>query len=380
MVSGEAVWAIVVTYNRVTLLQECLRALQQQSYSPGAIVVVDNASTEDVPAVIRQLGYTVREQIAYGEARRCIFAPVGGGSRILIHYLRLPVNLGGAGGFHYGIRLAMEQGAHWMWLMDDDAEPAPDALEHLLAMADAETAAAWGSLTRSARTGEVEPYHQCRLHFQNPLKQFLIPLVGEDLEHLDKVPIDQKSFVGLLIPRRTVERVGLPKKEMFLHWDDTEYCLRMRKVGKIYLVPRSVIWHKDAVEKSVRVPYRLGFIRLMRYAKRDSYERYWLRYYTIRNMVWLALQVSEQRYRTVWQIITAFLRAAGGILLFDDHRWRRLRLLWQMYWDGARGVFEDLWKPRRLLYDEAPLPLEQISAQIENVLQQRRDKEPQCVH
>jgi len=144
--------------------------------------------------------------------------------------------------------------------------------------------------------------------------------------------------------------------------------LRIWQMGKIYLVPQSVIWHKDAVEKSGRVPYRLGFLRLMRYAQRDPYERYWLRYYTIRNMTWIALQVTASRWKTLWHVVRLFIRSIVGVMLFDDHRWRRLRLVWAMYWDGVKGDFADLWKPRRILYGEQPPDPATVLAQIEQFL------------
>ena len=360
------VFAVVVTYNRPSLLAECLRALQRQTHSLAAIVVVDNASTEDTVAALRQEGYRMVEQEAAEGITFVVMEAVEGPT--LLYYLRLPVNLGGAGGFYYGMQLALMLGAEWLWLMDDDAEPAADALEQLWIAVAKHHAAAYGSLTRSARTGEIEPYHQCRLNLHSPLKQFLVPLMGEDLEHLSAVEVDQKSFVGLFVPRITIDIVGLPKKEMFLHWDDTEYCLRIRQGGKIYLVPQSVIWHKDAVVKSGRVPYRIGFLRLMRYARRDPYERYWLRYYTIRNMIWIAWRVAESRWETLWRIAGQFVRSVVGILLFDDHRWRRLRLLWAMYRDGIRGDFSDLWKPRRILYGEHSPDAAAVASNVEQFL------------
>ncbi|RCU32358.1 glycosyltransferase, partial [Acinetobacter baumannii] len=51
-----------------------------------------------------------------------------------IDYLRLTRNGGGAEGFHYGVREALrEPRADWLWLMDDDCEPAPATLADLLA-------------------------------------------------------------------------------------------------------------------------------------------------------------------------------------------------------------------------------------------------------
>ncbi len=102
------VWAVVVTRNRRELLEECLRALAAQTRPPNRILVIDNASTDGTAE-------TVRERHPEAEL------------------LPLPENLGGAGGFHVGLREAHAGGAEWVWLMDDDTIPEPGALAALLA-------------------------------------------------------------------------------------------------------------------------------------------------------------------------------------------------------------------------------------------------------
>jgi len=101
------VCAVVVTYNRRTLLQECLAGLAGQSRRPDWILVVDNASTDGTGALIRA---------DYAH----------------VELVTLPTNEGSAGGFHEGMRHAHATGAEWMWLMDDDTVPSPDALAELL--------------------------------------------------------------------------------------------------------------------------------------------------------------------------------------------------------------------------------------------------------
>jgi GT2 family glycosyltransferase len=100
------VWAVVVTYNRRALLEQCLDALRAQTRPPDRILVVDNASTDGTAEWVRGQDDVVA--------------------------LLLDENVGGAGGFHAGMRLAHAGGADWLWLMDDDTIPRPDALERLL--------------------------------------------------------------------------------------------------------------------------------------------------------------------------------------------------------------------------------------------------------
>ena len=51
------VCAVVVTFNRKDLLPRCLEALNSQSRKPELIIVVDNASTDGTPAVLKDRGY-----------------------------------------------------------------------------------------------------------------------------------------------------------------------------------------------------------------------------------------------------------------------------------------------------------------------------------
>lgn len=101
--------AVVVTYNRAEMLRQCLMSLQKQTM-PCDILVVDNASTDDTQALV--------QRAAQHDAS--------------IFYRNTGENLGGAGGFNFGMRWAVEAGYAFVWVMDDDCFPEPVALEKLL--------------------------------------------------------------------------------------------------------------------------------------------------------------------------------------------------------------------------------------------------------
>ncbi|RYJ04080.1 MAG: glycosyltransferase [Actinomycetales bacterium] len=106
---AESVAVVVVTYNRADLLERMLVGLAALERLPDAVLVVDNASTDhtsDVLAAATNPGLEV---------------------------IRPDDNLGGAGGFHLGVRTAYAAGYDRIWLMDDDVVPAPDCLTVLLA-------------------------------------------------------------------------------------------------------------------------------------------------------------------------------------------------------------------------------------------------------
>ena len=96
--------AVVVTYNRLNVLQECTNSLRNQTHKVDEIIVVNNSTTDGTLDWLNsQKDLTVITQ----------------------------ENSGGAGGFHTGIKAAYENGYDWIWCMDDDTEPEMTALEQL---------------------------------------------------------------------------------------------------------------------------------------------------------------------------------------------------------------------------------------------------------
>ena len=99
--------AIIVTFNRKAMLLACLEAVAGQTAACD-VLVVDNASTDGTADAVRP---RLREGFSY---------------------VNTGANLGGAGGFAFGIAEALRRGYGRLWIMDDDVIPAPDALERLL--------------------------------------------------------------------------------------------------------------------------------------------------------------------------------------------------------------------------------------------------------
>ena len=97
--------AVVVTYNRIDLLKQCVEALLKQNF-PCDILLVNNNSIDGT------------EEWALEQVN--IFDN--------IKYHNTGANLGGAGGFNYGMRWAVEAGYEFVWVMDDDCLPKENCL------------------------------------------------------------------------------------------------------------------------------------------------------------------------------------------------------------------------------------------------------------
>ncbi|MGA7676213.1 MAG: glycosyltransferase family 2 protein [Rhizomicrobium sp.] len=308
--------AVVVTYNRKVLLAECLDALLRQSKPLDRIYVVDNASNDGTDRFLQAGGYMGRAELTY---------------------IRLDVNMGGAGGFHEGIKAAYADGHDWIWIMDDDAEPKPDALERLAAHYSEDVCAVASLVVRP--DGSIDLLHRGR--FNAMLGGSLIDRMTPADAEQPSVDIDFCTFVGLDIRRSVVEAIGLPKKEFFIHFDDNEYCHRIRTVGRILLVPGSAILHKNAGSVSARIRFENGKLVTC-----VPYDKLWLTYFLFRNRTWL----RTQKHPGIGPLyaVSALLMKFLGILIFEDHKLRRMRFWLNACMDGIAGRFDND-KPKRLL-------------------------------
>ena len=100
---------VVVTYNRLALLRECLAAIEKQTYPIHKVIVIDNCSTDGTEDFLK--AYAVRPQF---------------------QVIRTEQNIGGAGGFSLGVKTSALGGGDYTWMMDDDTIPSPEALEALM--------------------------------------------------------------------------------------------------------------------------------------------------------------------------------------------------------------------------------------------------------
>ncbi len=197
--------AVVVTWNRATLLERVLRAVDAQTLRPDAVVVVDNASTDATAELLTRLGAELS---------------------VPLTVRRLATNTGGAGGFAEGMRTALELDADLLWLMDDDGTPPAAGLADLLPHTDRY------DVLGPAVVAEDD---ESRLCF--PVRVPGTARVARGTADLERAAVEGLledvviPFNGVLVTRALVERIGVVREELFIWGDDVEYLWRARRAG-----------------------------------------------------------------------------------------------------------------------------------------------------
>lgn len=224
MSSDGKITAIVVTHNRVAHLERCLQLLEEQTRAVDEILVVDNASTDDTPSFL-----ATREGISV---------------------IRSENNLGGAGGFHHGMKRAWSEGCEWLWLMDDDSAPTATALARLM-----EVVPPGGQVPMVLASRVLWPGNG-KLHPMNRPIPKLDPVRLAETVSEGLMPLRAASFVSCLVHRDAVGRYGLPHASYFIWNDDLEFTARVLRHEVGYWVPASVVHHEtpDPYEVGVASP------------------------------------------------------------------------------------------------------------------------------
>jgi len=253
-------------------------------------------------------------------------------------------NTGGAGGFYEGVKRAYERGYDWLWLMDDDSEPKEDALEKLEAYLLLDNICALACL-KIDKNMNILYQHRGYFNFKNVFSGIVKKFDESDINK-KFIEIDHASFVGILVNSKAIIKIGYPKKEFFIHYDDVEYCIRLRTIGKILLVPKSIIVHKEAAKGNNEEKRFLN-----RKSTRKEFDKLWLSYYGMRNLVWLGKQYSQNKILFYIQMIKILVKTIFGIIIYDDHKYKRIKFFLNAYFDGLKGKFDNR-RPKKILYEE----------------------------
>lgn len=233
---------IVVTFNRAQLLEELLVSLMRQTRAIDVIYVVDNCSTDGTSELMLSLVKQYHQ----------------------IKYIKQSENLGGSGGFYRGVKQAYEDRYDWLWLLDDDLEALPNAIEMLLKYT------SLSGCIHGRRQHHDRSNYFWQVRFFESIGYWL-PVLGNIFKRSPIYQINTGCFEGMFISRETIQKIGYPDPRFFITWDDAIYGWLASKVTSVLYINEFVL-----IRKRVLKSVNLGFRDLS--SASDLY-----RYYTIKN-------------------------------------------------------------------------------------------------
>lgn len=221
------VYVVVLNWNLKEDTAECIDSLLQLDYPNAQIVVVDNGSTDG--------------SVEYLASR---FPQ--------IHIVANPQNLGFTGGNNMGIKHALEHGADYVLILNNDTVVHRHALSELIKVSQADP--------RIGILGPLILYHEARDRIwefgAREYKWSPIPLtIGRGQrdkgQFRSSVPLDYVTGCAMLVTSDAFRRVGLfQSRGSVYYWygGDIEFCRRAREGGyRVMGVPTAKIWHKVAL-------------------------------------------------------------------------------------------------------------------------------------
>lgn len=285
------VCAIVVTYNRKNLLKKCIENLISQTIPLNTIFLIDNCSNDNTQQAIFEWGYTDQEYIKTNIEYKKIISY----SDQLINfiYIKLAQNIGGAGGFNYGLRKAYSYNFDWYWIMDDDTEPRPDTLENLLNISE----------VQNQHIGYV--CSKVLWKYDHTPHIMTIPAISSIVNGVpfnffsnkNLFVIKSCAFVSVIFAHAAIQECGLPIKEYFIWNDDVEYTSRISQAGYIGIYNNSsIVYHNT--------PQNMGADIF-----KDSISNLWKYRYGVRNEVHF-----QKKSSSIFQILKAHIITALKIL------------------------------------------------------------------
>lgn len=196
------VGCVIINWNGWRDTVACLDSLRSLEYSQLTVVVVDNGSSDDSVNLI-QAAHPGVPLIQTGK------------------------NLGFSGGNNAGIREVLREGVDYIWLLNNDTKPRPQALGELVELAQSDF--------RLGAIGSVLRYASDPSRIQAWGGGWINLWTGY-CSHATERPrskrrLDFLTAASLLLRRKALEDVGLMDDRYFLYWEDAELCFRLRKNG-----------------------------------------------------------------------------------------------------------------------------------------------------
>ena len=220
---------VTLNWNTLNDTVECIESLQKVTYPNFEVIVVDNGSANNEGKILAER-----------------FEP-------FIRLIQNDINHGFARGCNIGMADALERGADYCLLLNNDTVVAPDFLDKMMevVVSDPKIGIAGGKIYTYS-----DPE---RIWFAGGLVK-----VGNETIDFRQAEKDQGQYeevvecgwiIGclMLISREVLEKVGLFDEKYFFGGEDIDLCMKAEAEGyRIVWAPHSKIWHKEFMSSGAK--------------------------------------------------------------------------------------------------------------------------------
>jgi GT2 family glycosyltransferase len=294
--------ASVAMYN--TTVDRALAALARQTVPLDEILIVDNASPHGV-------GESLPPNVTV---------------------IRNAENLGTSGSTAAGLKYGLERGYEWVWVLDADTNPRPDALQWLcdlyrgLPEADKHQIGILGCSHILVPTQQILRGRRFTPGGPRPIH------VAADVESYD---CDAVIWAGSLYNLEAVSAVGFPRcgsagvwEDLSHDYGDMEFSNRIRSAGY-----RILVHTRSLVEQPIG---HAKVLSIFGYSILSTNHAAWRRYLYFRNMVFFWIHLYPRKNWVTLSLWMAFRLSANTskILIMEQDRPRKIRACFQGFGDG----------------------------------------------
>jgi GT2 family glycosyltransferase len=282
--SSPVIAVVVLTWNGRALTLDCLRSLEAVERPDVRVIVVDNGSSDGTAAAIRERH----------------------GNRVTV--LETGANLGFSGGNNVGIQHALDDGAEFVLLLNNDTTVDPGFIDNLL-----------GPLIDTPGVGITAP----KILYESPHNRIWfaggvismwmgtarhIGIRETDVGQYDKPrSIDYASGCALLARRDVFERAGLLDTSYHAYFEDVDLCVRARHSGfDIVYIPAAKVWHKISASTGGQLSRRKISRKLRSALRFFGHHARWYHWLTI------PLFFLVDVVRIVFLVLAGRIRDSGG--------------------------------------------------------------------
>lgn len=303
-----SVYVVLLNWNGWHDTLNCVRSLYAMEYTNWHAILVDNGSSDDSVERIRE-AFPHIEVIKNGK------------------------NLGFATGNNVGIRSALQRGADYVLVLNNDTTVLPDSVREFVRFAEKHPDAAMIGPKILGRDPEREwPIRRkldllTLLSTLTPLRRVIarVSFIRKVFYYTEGQPSAVEFLPGsaLFFPARTFEKAGLFDESTFLDFEELIMAEKVRRVGSFaYFVPQAKVWHKGSASASK--------LRAQRYIENAKSEEYFLSTYVrlspvgrsmVRLVRFLTYSARSVRYRSYREHFNEFMDA---LLSHDSVKVRKL--------------------------------------------------------